>query len=322
MKFLVEGGEERLDIFLAKQNVGLTRSQVRRLVEDGCVILNGSISKASRKLRRGDRISVTVPPPKPVALVPEFLPLSIIYEDGELLVVDKPAGLTVHPAPGHPTHTLVNAVLAICPDLKGIGGEIRPGIVHRLDKDTSGLMVVAKSAHAHLGISTQIKGRNVRKGYLALAVGRVEPAEGHIAAPIGRDPRNRKRMAVVQGGREASTSYRLARYLGEHSLLEVFPETGRTHQIRVHFASIGHSLLGDALYGRKSSVLGRQFLHAHLLGFRHPTTNEYLEFTAPLPDDLSEAMELISHQETISKGGSTSSPRAGRLFRSAHPESL
>ena len=304
-EFVVKRGGDRLDLFLAGTGSGLTRSQVGRLTEEGYVLLNGSVPKAGRKLRPGDRILITVPLPRPVKLTPEDIPLNIVYQDSELLVVDKPAGLTVHPAPGHPSHTLVNALLALCPDLQGIGGEIRPGIVHRLDKDTSGLMVVAKSSGAHLGIGNQIRRRTVRKGYLALARGRVQPAEGRIDAPIGRDRGNRKRMAVVPGGREASTSYKVLRYFhGESeeraadcSYLEVFLKTGRTHQIRVHMASIGHPLVGDALYGKKSAVLAtrldRQFLHAHILGFRHPATDEYLEFSSPLPADLRSLIEAL-----------------------------
>ena len=187
-EFIVECGEERLDLFIARVGPGLTRSEVRRLTDGGHVLLNGSVPKASRKLRPGDRIRLTVPPPRTVELAPESIPLNIVYQDSELLVVDKPAGLAVHPAPGHPSHTLVNALLAHCPDLQGIGGEIRPGIVHRLDKDTSGLMVVAKSSRAHLGISQQLKDRTVSKVYLALARGRVEPAQGQINAPIGEGP--------------------------------------------------------------------------------------------------------------------------------------
>ena len=183
----------------AKKN--LTRSQIHRLVEEGYVLLNGSVAKPSRKLRPGDRVSLTVPPPRSVELLAKPIPLNIHYQDPELLVVDKPAGMPVHPSPGHPSRTLVNALLALCPDLKGIGGEARPGIVHRLDKDTSGLMVVAKTGRAHAGISQQFKGRAIRKGYLALARGHIKPADGTIAGPIGRDPRNRKRMAVVAGGR-------------------------------------------------------------------------------------------------------------------------
>ena len=292
-EFVVEDGEERLDLFLARQDTGLTRSQAKRLTEEGYVLLNGAIPRSSRRLRVGDRVYLVVPPPRPVELPAQAMPLNILYQDGDLLVVDKPAGLTVHPSPGHPSHTLVNALLALCPDLKGIGGEIRPGIVHRLDKDTSGLMVVAKSADAHVNISRQIKERTINKGYLALACGRVEPKEGVIDAPIGRDPRNRKRMAVVDGGRDSSTSYNVLAQVGGHSYMEVSSKTGRTHQIRVHFASIGHPLLGDVLYGKKSPILGRQFLHAHLLGFRHTTTDKYMEITSPLPPDLRSAMEVL-----------------------------
>ena len=296
-------GTDRLDVFLAKAVPTLTRSRLKRLTDLGYVLLNGSVPKASAKLQPGDRILLTVPPPKPVELTPEAIPLDVLYQDDELLVVDKPAGLTVHPAPGHPNHTLVNALLAICGDLKGIGGELRPGIVHRLDKDTSGLMMVAKSDLAHQGLSRQIKDRQVRKGYMALARGEVKPPEGVIRAPIGRDPRNRKRMAVVAGGRESSTAYRVLRSYQpdreSYSLLEVFPETGRTHQIRVHFASEGHPLVGDAVYGlrRKGEVLSsvRQFLHAHVLGFRHPVLGHYLEFNSPLPADLQAVLQELEH---------------------------
>jgi 23S rRNA pseudouridine1911/1915/1917 synthase len=312
-EFIVDLNGERLDLFLAGQGLELSRSQVQRLVDEGCILLNGSIPKASRKLRPGDRVSLTVPPPKPVDLEPEPIPLNVVYQDEELLVVDKQAGLTVHPSPGHPSHTLVNALLALCPDLKGIGGELRPGIVHRLDKDTSGLMMVAKSARAHLSLTQQLKDRSVRKGYLALAVGKVSPQEGTIDAPIGRDPRDRKRMAVVQDGRDSCTGYRVIQYLGGHSFLDVFPRTGRTHQIRVHFAYVGHPLVGDAIYGRKSNIspdscgsrndgagvhrkagIDRHFLHAYILGLRHPTTDEYLEFQSPLPQELLRVMEALS----------------------------
>ena len=292
-ELVVERGGERLDLFLAREGPSLTRSRARRLLDGGYVLLNGSTPKAAQVLRTGDRISLVVPPATPMELAAEAIPLNIIYQDDDLLVVDKPAGLTVHPAPGHPSHTLVNALLALCPDLRGVGGVLRPGIVHRLDKDTSGLLVVAKCDRAHTGIATQMKDRKVRKGYLALARGRVEPSEGVIDAPIGRDPRNRKRMAVVERGRDASTAYRVLRYLPEYCYLEVSPKTGRTHQIRVHLASIGHPLQGDALYGRRSPILERQFLHAHLLGFQHPVTGQYLEFTSPLPEELRRTMEAL-----------------------------
>ena len=236
---------------------------------------------------------MTVPPPRPVSVEPEPIPLKLVYSDAHLLVVDKPAGLTVHPAPGHPSGTLVNALLALCPDLKGVGGELRPGIVHRLDKDTSGLMVVAKTSEAHLALSRQIKERRVRKGYLALVTGKLQPAEGIIDAPVGRDTRNRKRMAIVGSGREARTRYRVLRSSESYSLVEAFPETGRTHQIRVHLASLGHPLVGDHVYGKRSALVGRQFLHAHILGFRHPATGGWKEFTSPLPADLEEALSMV-----------------------------
>ena len=307
-EFVVDGEEERVDVYLAGRRTGLTRSQVRRLTDRGYVVLNGVVPKASRKLRPGDRILVTVPPPVAMDLAPEVMPVNVVYQDEDLLVIDKPAGIPVHPSPGHPSHTLVNGLLALCPDLKGIGGVIRPGIVHRLDKDTSGLMVVAKSSRAHLHISAQIKARTVRKGYLALASGRVEPSEGIIEAAIGRDPRNRKRMAVVPEGRQASTWYRVLKYFSfgavNYSYLEVFPKTGRTHQIRVHFASMGHPLAGDALYGNKrapvagaGAIVERQFLHANVLEFRHPVTEAILELSCPLAPDLERALGLLENME-------------------------
>ena len=294
-----------MDQFLAGQPTGLTRSQLQRLIGDGLALVNGSGSKASSKVRRGDRITLTVPPPKPTEIVPQWMPLTVVYQDEHIAVIDKPAGLAVHPGPGHSGHTLVNALLAICPDIQGVGGEIRPGIVHRLDKDTSGLMVVAKTHHAHLDVSSQIKTRQVDKGYIALAVGKVEPAVGVIDEPIGRDPHHRKRMAVVPDGREARTRYRVLEYIVPsggarmpsggvrlgYSLLEVVLETGRTHQIRVHLSFIGHPLMGDGVYGRSSPLLGGQFLHANRLGFRHPATGEPVEFRSELPPELSSALD-------------------------------
>ncbi len=294
-----------MDQFLAGQPTGLTRSQLQRLIGDGLALVNGSGSKASSKVRRGDRIMLTVPPPKPTEVVPQWMPLTVVHQDEHIAVIDKPAGLAVHPGPGHSDHTLVNALLAICPDIQGVGGEIRPGIVHRLDKDTSGLMVVAKTHQAHLDVSDQIKARQVDKGYIALAVGKVEPAVGVIDEPIGRDPYHRKRMAVVPDGREARTRYRVLEYImpsggvrmpsggvwAGYSLLEVVLETGRTHQIRVHLSFIGHPLMGDGVYGRSSPLLDRQFLHANRLGFRHPATGDPVEFRSELPPELSAVLD-------------------------------
>ena len=292
--YVVETGEERLDVYLAEREPELTRSQLKRLVAEGNVLLNGSLPKAGTRVRAGDLISVTVPEPRPSKLVAEDIPVDVVYQDGEMLVVNKPAGLTVHPAPGHPSRTLVNALLAMCPDLKGIGGELRPGIVHRLDKDTSGLMMVAKSGPAHACLSKQIKDRAVTKGYTAMVLGRITSDEGRFDSPIGRDPRNRKRMAVVPGGRDAVTRYRVLKRYERYTLLEVFPETGRTHQIRVHFAHARRPLLGDTVYGGRSKVLPRQFLHAHLLGMRHPSSGEYMEFKSDLPQDLEQAVEEVA----------------------------
>ena len=281
-----ERDARRLDQYLSHLDLGLSRAQTQRLIQDGWVLLNGVVPRASDRVRLGDRIVVTIPPPAPSGLAPQPIPISIVYEDGELVVVNKPAGLTVHPSPGHPSQTLVNALVAIYPDLPGIGGQQRPGIVHRLDKDTSGLMMVAKTDRAHHHLSRQIKERHIHKGYLALVIGSLAQREGLIEAPIARDPRHRKRMAVVQGGREARTRFRILRHLNGFTLVEVFPETGRTHQIRVHFASLGHPLVGDALYGGKSVLLPHHFLHAHILGFSYPVGGKYMEFTAPLPHKL------------------------------------
>ena len=287
---------ERLDLFIARRLSDLTRSRVRKLIDGGAVSINGQTPrKAGVKLAAGQRVRVSPPPPRPSTLQPEAMALSIVYEDGDLLVVDKPAGLAVHPSPGHSSHTLVHGVLAHCPDLSGIGGEGRPGIVHRLDKDTSGLIIVAKNDAAHVSLARQLKERKVEQTYLALVEGRIEPAEGIIDAPIGHDPRHRKRMAVVERGREARTRYRLLREVAGRSLVEVRPETGRTHQIRVHLASIGFPICGDALYGRGAAPAGltRQFLHAHRLAFRHPATGERLELEAALAEDLAAALVEI-----------------------------
>ena len=289
----VQAGEGRLDQYLADQDFGLTRSRLRQLILEGQVTVNGAAVKPSHKVRLGDRVAVTVPPPRPTGLAAQAMPITVVYQDEHLVVVDKPAGLTVHPGPGHPDRTLVNALLALCPDIEGVGGEIRPGIVHRLDKDTSGLMVAAKNQQAHHSLSAQIKDRKVTKGYLALVDGTPDQPHGRIDAPVGRHPRHRTRMAVVVGGREARTSYRVLEGLAGASLLELYLETGRTHQIRVHLAYLGHPLIGDSVYGKRSPLLGRHFLHAHHLGFRHPVSDEELELRSPLPEDLAEALETF-----------------------------
>lgn len=249
----------------------------------------------------GERLQVLVPAPEPAEPQPEALPLRIVYEDADMLVVDKPAGMAVHPGPGHPGRTLVNALLAHCPDLPGIGGVQRPGIVHRLDKDTSGLILVAKTEKAHQGLTRQLAERRIKKTYLALVEGRLEPTEALIDAPIARDPNNRKRMMVrAAGGREAQTAYRVRAYLAGGrdggdvcTYVEASPITGRTHQIRVHMASLGHPVVGDRVYGRPSKLVGRQFLHAWRLVLAHPVESRELSFEAPLPEDLQSALDAL-----------------------------
>ncbi len=277
---------ERLDRFLDRQCADMSRSRLQALIADGCVTLDGAPAKPAARLRPGQSVVLRIPPPKPSRLTPQHIPLHIVYQDADLLVVDKPPGLTVHPAPGHPDHTLVNAVLALCPDLQAVGGTVRPGIVHRLDKDTSGLMVVAKTDAAHRHLSDQLKRRAFTKMYTALAHGKITPPEAVIDAPIGRSRTDRKRMAITQSGRESVTRYRLIHQFNAHSLLEIRPTTGRTHQIRVHLAALGYPLVGDATYGKPDPALNRHFLHASTLGFHHPADDSYCEFTSPLPAEL------------------------------------
>ena len=292
-EFNVALGESRLDQYLAAQDTGLTRSRLQHLIVEGQVLVNGNSAKPSHKVRKGDRVTLSVPPPRPSGLVAQDIPVTVVYQDQDLVVIDKPAGLAVHPGPGHPDMTLVNALLAMCPDIQGIGGEIRPGIVHRLDKDTSGLMMVAKTHQAHNNLSGQIKARQVTKGYLALVEGAPTPAQGKVDAPVGRHPRRRTRMAVVVGGKEARTSYQTREAFPGYSLLELYLETGRTHQIRVHMKHIGHPLVGDVTYGHRSPMVNRHFLHAFHLAFKHPVTGEPLEFKTELPADLSPAVEAL-----------------------------
>jgi 23S rRNA pseudouridine1911/1915/1917 synthase len=283
----------RLDKYVCHQLGELSRTRIQKLIADGYITVNDQVAKAGLKLNIGDRLRVIIPPVPPSRLTPEAIPLNIIYEDDDLLVIDKPAGLTVHPAPGHPGHTLVNALLSHFPHLADISDSLRPGIVHRLDKDTSGVMLVAKSSVAQTDLVEQFKARSVAKAYLVLVKGHLTPEDGAIEAPIGRDPGNRKRMAVVASGREARTEYRVIRYIADYTLLEVKPETGRTHQIRVHFSAIGYPVVGDKVYGVKSAYLSRQFIHASRLGFKLPSTGEYVEFKSELPPDLAQALKDI-----------------------------
>ncbi len=293
-KFTADEAGARLDKLIAEKCPGLSRTYAKKLIADGYITLNDHVTKASLKLSVGDVVNITIPPTTPISLSPEAIPLNVIYEDDDLLVIDKPAGLTTHPAPGHPSHTLVNAVLARLPSLPDSGDASRPGIVHRLDKDTSGLILVAKNSPALANLQNQFKARSVVKAYLVLVKGHLSPESGFIDAPIGRDPGNRKRMAVIDNGREARTQYRVVKYVGNCSLLEIKPETGRTHQIRVHLGAIGYPVVGDKTYGVKSPHLSRQFVHACRLGFKLPSTDEYKEFTSELPPDLEQALKDIA----------------------------
>lgn len=294
---VVDKPDTRLDKYVAEQCPELSRTQVQKLIGDGYIKVNDRVAKAGLKLDVGDKLIINIPPATPSSLLAEAIPLSIIYEDEDVLVIDKPAGLTVHPAPGHPSHTLANAVLSHLSGLPDTGDWWRPGIVHRLDKDTSGVMLVAKNSVAHLSLANQFKARSVVKAYLVLVKGHLIPEDGIIEAPIGRDRRHRERMAVVteDKGREARTQYHVVNYTGNYTLLEVRPETGRTHQIRVHLAAIGYPVVGDKVYGVKSAYLSRQFVHASLLGFHLPSTGEYVEFTSSLPPDLEQALNDIAN---------------------------
>ena len=299
--FTLAARAPRLDAWLAAAHPGISRSRWKQLIEAGHVFLNGApVLKANTALAPGDELRCVLPDPEPVGLVPADIPLAVLYEDSDLIVLDKPAGLVVHPAPGHAADTLVNALLHHCGDLQGIGGELRPGIVHRLDKDTSGVLVVAKNEPAHTALVAQFSAHTVRKEYLALVWGAPKPAAGEIRLPIGRHPVHRKKMAVVGKGRAAVTRYETLAATPLAALLRVRIETGRTHQIRVHLAHLGHPVAGDAVYGRarhglpEGLELPRQMLHARRLKIAHPRDGRPLEFSAPPPPDFLAAQTLLA----------------------------
>jgi 23S rRNA pseudouridine1911/1915/1917 synthase len=283
---------QRLDRYLATQFGDVSRTTVQQMIGDGAVLVNGRTSKSSYTLRIGDEVWLAKRSAQfqTKSVKPRYLSLDIVYEDDDLLVVNKPAGMVVHPAPGHSDDTLVNAVLAYYPDLQGVEG-LRPGIVHRLDRDTSGLILVAKNAHTQAALLEQMKQHQVVKRYLALVEGVVSPDQGSIDAPIGRDARHRQQMTITTvGSREARTHFRVVERFHRHTLLLLQLETGRTHQIRVHLRAIGHPVVGDPVYGsgnpQDKNLLNRQFLHAYQLTFTHPTTGKVIELEAPLPLDL------------------------------------
>ena len=291
-----ESKNQRLDAFLASSLDGLTRSQATQLIESGEVAVNGRAVSKSYKLAGGEDIAVTLPEPEPVEAVPQGIPLDVVYEDADVIVVNKPSGMVVHPAPGHPDGTLVNALLYHCAGtLSGIGGALRPGIVHRIDRDTSGLIIAAKNDAAHQYLSAQLADHTLARTYECIVVGKLREDRGTVDAPIARHPTDRKRMAVVAGGREAVTHWEvIARYPG-YTHVRCRLETGRTHQIRVHMAYIGHPILGDTVYGAKKEVPGLtgQCLHAVGLRFLHPRTHEVVELSCPLPEEFTRMLQKI-----------------------------
>ncbi len=288
-KYIVEAGEtgKRLDIYISIKNQDITRTSAQRLIEEGHILVNGNKQKVAYKVSENDVITVEEVSPKKIELKAQNIPLQVIYEDNDIIVVNKPKGMVVHPANGNPDGTLVNAIMAICKEsLSGIGGEIRPGIVHRLDKDTSGLLIVAKNDKAHVNMSEQIKNHQVKKTYIALVRGIIKENEATINMPIGRSKTDRKKMAVVKEGKNAITHIKVLKRYDKYTLLQINIETGRTHQIRVHLSQIGYPIVGDYTYSNGKNEFGivGQCLHAQKLEFKHPITNKEMKLEAPLPD--------------------------------------
>lgn len=296
--YLITDQTGRLDKVLSILDPETSRSQLKNLISEGHVLVNNQIVKPKYQVKQGDQISVEKPTPEPLKLVPEKIPLDIVYEDDDVIVVNKPQGMVVHPAPGHPNHTLVNALLYHAP-LSTINGTFRPGIVHRIDKDTSGLLMVAKTDLAHQSLAEQLRNKTNQREYLALVYGVIHEDEGVVDAPLGRNPQDRKKQAVVKGGRHAVTHFKVLKRYSNFTLLKCILETGRTHQIRVHMKYIGHPIVGDPLYGpRKVIGSNGQFLHAALLGFKHPRTGKELVFEAPLPRNFQKMLDKLDNQKT------------------------
>lgn len=296
-KFIVEEeAGERLDVYIADQIEDLSRSYISKLIKKGLVLVNGEIMKPKYIVKTGDLIQVNIPEIKGLEPVPQDIPLNIIYEDEDIIVVNKPKGMVVHPAPGSPNNTLVNALLNYTDKLSDINGKIRPGIVHRLDKDTSGVLVVAKNNEAHMDIAKQLKERTVKRIYIALAHGIFGKDEGIIDAPIGRNPRNRLKMAVTNiNSKEAITKYKVLERFDKYTLVELSLYTGRTHQIRVHLSYINHPVVGDSLYTNRKNEFGikSQMLHAQKIGFKIPSTGEYMEFEAEPLEEFTKVIEIL-----------------------------
>ncbi|WP_461202185.1 RluA family pseudouridine synthase [Anoxybacillus sp. TBDG-1] len=285
---------ERIDKVIAELNEQWSRSQVQQWLKEGHVLVNGKAVKPNYKCHIDDEVVIFIPDPEPLDVEPEPIPLDIYYEDADVLVVNKPRGMVVHPAPGHMHGTLVNALLAHCQDLSGINGVLRPGIVHRIDKDTSGLLMIAKNDLAHESLVNQLVNKTVTRKYVAIVHGVIPHDYGTIDAPIGRDPRDRQSMAVVENGKEAVTHFRVLERFEHYTFVECQLETGRTHQIRVHMKYIGYPLAGDPKYGpRKTLPIDGQALHAGVLGFHHPRTDEYLQFEAPIPHEFERLLDML-----------------------------
>ena len=300
MTLTVEQGGERIDRFLSEEIADLSRSYIQKLLKEGSISVNGKAVKANYKVNAGDEILVEIPEPEMPDILPEDIPLDILYEDDDILIVNKPKGMVVHPAPGHYSHTLVNAVLYHCGSrLSGINGVLRPGIVHRIDMDTTGSLLICKNDRAHQILAEELKEHSITRRYHAIVHGNLKEDTGTVNAPIGRHPVDRKKMSTKSpSGRHAVTHYRVLERFGDFTYIECELETGRTHQIRVHMSSIGHPILGDAVYGpaRCPFRLQGQTLHAKILGIRHPSTGEYMEFDAPLPEYFSDLLDRLRKQ--------------------------
>ena len=303
MKEYIVSQEEkgkRLDTYIPSVDTDITRTSAQRLIEDGNILVNGKNAKVSYKIQENDKISVEIPKPKQIELKAQDIPIEIIYEDSDIIVVNKPKGMVVHPANGNPDGTLVNAIMAICKDsLSGIGGEIRPGIVHRIDKDTSGLLIVAKNDNAHVKMSEQIKNHEVKKTYIALVRGVFKENEATIDMPIGRSTSDRKKMAVNKNGKDAITHIKVLKRFDKYTLLQVNIETGRTHQIRVHLSHIGYPIVGDYTYsnGKNEFDVVGQCLHAQKLEFKHPITQKDMCLEAELPQYFKDILDKLKNRE-------------------------